>query len=91
LGAVVRPFVTVLVPAVLTLAVGTLLFRAVSGDERVFVALVGVSVVIIVVNLMLLRLLAGRILRNALEVLPIPERYSRRAARILKLHPLDAS
>jgi O-antigen/teichoic acid export membrane protein len=90
-GAIVRPFVAVLVPTVLTLAVGTLLFRAVAGVDWVIVGLVGVGTVIVVVNLALLRLFAARILRNALDVLPLPERYSRRAERLLRLEPLDAA
>lgn len=90
-GTVARPFAVVMVPTVLTLAAGTLAFRAVVGVDPGLVGLLVVSVAILLVNLLLLRLLAAHVLRDAVDVLPVPNRWTERAARLLGLRPVDAA
>ena len=82
---VVRPFAAVLVPTLVTLGVGILVARALEDAGWVLVGLAVASVLTLVVNLTLLRLFAPSILANALEVLPVPARYSDGASRFLRL------
>lgn len=89
-AVVARPFFRVLAPTALTLAVGTLLFRAMSGHDWVIIGLVVLSMLTLAVNLALLRLLASPILKSVVDVLPIPERYSKRASKVLRLGPHNA-
>ena len=81
-----RPFLTVLVPTVATMAVGSLVLSAVAPAGR-FVALGVASMVTVVVDVVLLRLVAAGIMRDGLGVLPVPERYARRIRRWLRLDP----
>ena len=89
--AVARPFLTVLAPTAVTTAVGALVFHALSGATSPWVA-VGVSAVAtVVVNLVLLRLLAATIVRDAVGVVPMPDRYVRRVRRLLRLEAVGAA
>lgn len=81
-----RPFLTVLVPTVAAMAVGILVLSAVGPAGR-FVALGVVSMVTVVVDVVLLRLVAVGIMRDGLGVLPVPEGYARRISRWLRLDP----
>jgi O-antigen/teichoic acid export membrane protein len=81
-----RPFVTVMVPTAASMAVGLLVLEVVSPIGRI-IALAASSLVTLVVSFLLLRLLAGGILRDALSVLPVPERHSRRVVRWLRFSP----
>jgi O-antigen/teichoic acid export membrane protein len=72
--AVAAPFVGVLVPTAGALIAGGLVLRTVSGVDR-FLAVALVAGVAVVVQLVLLRLTAAPVLRNALSVLPLPLKY----------------
>jgi O-antigen/teichoic acid export membrane protein len=72
--AVAGPFVRVLVPTAGALIAGGLVLRTVSGVDR-FLAVALVAGVAVVVQLVLLRLTAAPVLRNALSVLPLPLKY----------------
>ena len=82
---VARPFLTVLAPTVATLALGTLLLHAISGMDSSLGKLAVTTVATLAVNLVLLRLMAARILRDTLGTLPVPDRYSNLVARLLRL------
>jgi O-antigen/teichoic acid export membrane protein len=83
--AVARPFVTVMVPTALTMVVGTVVLRAVSDWGMPFAQLAVTSAATVVVDVVLLRLLAGGVVRDAMSVLPVPDRYTIRVARLLRL------
>jgi O-antigen/teichoic acid export membrane protein len=83
--SVARPFATVLIPTAATLTLGTVLSHALSGTASPVVMLVLTGVATVVVNLFLLRLLAAGIMRDALSILPVPERYTRRIGGLLRL------
>ena len=85
--AVARPFLTVLGPTTATMALGSVLLRAMAGLGWPMTGLVVAAVATVVVNLVLMRLLAGAIVRNALGILPIPEKYASRVGRLLRLEP----
>lgn len=84
-AAVARPFFRILAPTALTLGAGTLLLRAAEDVDWLVAAMVAVAVVTLVLNLGLLRMMTPSILRDALDVLPLPDRHSRRIARSLRL------
>jgi len=85
--AVARPFGTVLVPSVIATGVGVLLYRVLSGTEGGWDVLAVTVVATAAFDLVLLRLTAGSIMRDALGLLPVPERYVNWAARFLRLRP----
>ena len=89
--AVARPFGMVLVPSVIATGVGVLLYRMLSGTEGGWDALAVTAVATTAFVLFLLRLTAGSILRDALGLLPVPERYVNRAVRFLRLRPVTAA
>jgi O-antigen/teichoic acid export membrane protein len=82
--AVARPFLSIVVPAAASMVLGTLLLDAMPSKVPPLVALtltvVGTAVAIVV----LLRLLAGRMIRDVLGLLPLPARYVVRASRLLR-------
>ena len=80
-----RPFLVVLGPTSVTTALGALVFHAVAGIGHGWTLLVVGSVATVLVNLVLLRLMAGAVLRDGLSVLPLPERYASHARRLLRL------
>jgi O-antigen/teichoic acid export membrane protein len=82
--AVARPFGTILVPTAVTMLLSTLMVDTLSPARSV-VGLVLVATVTLLVNLVLLRLLAARILTDALRILPVPERHANRVGRLLRL------
>jgi len=89
-AALARPFARILVPSLLTTAVGVLVFRALSAAQEGWGVLAATLLVTVAVNLLLLRLAAGPILRDALGLLPVPARYVRRLGRLLRLGPAAA-
>ena len=80
-----RPFLTVLVPTVVSVVAGSAALAALSGAGRL-AALTVAGAVSIAVDLVVLRLVAGGIVRDGLGVLPVPERYARRIRRWLLLY-----
>ena len=84
---VARPFLTVLVPTATTMVLGTIVLDAMSGVGWPLTGLIVAGVATVVVNLVLLRLLAGTIIRDALGILPVPEKYASRMGRLLRLDP----
>jgi O-antigen/teichoic acid export membrane protein len=84
--AMAGPFVTVMIPAVVTMITGSILLAALSGFEP-FAALTLVVVVVLAVDLALLRLVGAGIVRDALSVLPVPAPHARRVERWLGLAP----
>lgn len=87
---VAKPFLTVLVPTVTAMLVGTLLMRAVSGmDPRAGLALAVLGT--LVVNLAVLRCAAGSIIRDALGIFPAPLKYTRRVVRLMRLDEVVSS
>lgn len=84
-SAVARPFLTMLVPTVVTAMVGTVLLRSMSGLGSAAAAVAVAGAGTLVVNLVLLRLLAARTIGDGLAILPLPERYARRVLRIVGL------
>jgi O-antigen/teichoic acid export membrane protein len=85
--SVARPFLTVLVPTVVTIAVGAFVLDALSGIDAPIGRLAVTTCVTLLVNLVLLRLTAARILRDALGILPVPERYVGAVGKALLLAP----
>jgi O-antigen/teichoic acid export membrane protein len=83
--AVARPFVTVMVPTAATLAVGAGLSRVVDGMGSPWGALALLGGGTLVVNLLFLRVLAAGVLRDALGVVPLPQRYTLPVRRLLRL------
>jgi O-antigen/teichoic acid export membrane protein len=87
---VARPFVTALVPAAVTLAVGAGVSAWTDGMRPAWLGLVLLGGGSLAVNLVLLRLVAGRVLRDALGLLPVPGRFISPVVRLLRLKPLAA-
>jgi O-antigen/teichoic acid export membrane protein len=85
--AVARPFLILVTPAAATIVLGTLVLRAVSGHGGPLVALAIAGAATIVTYLLLLRLMAGAIIGDALGVMPVPQRYAVRLGRLLRLDP----
>lgn len=85
--AVGRPFLTVLVPSLVSTGAGLLLFQALSGSAGDWGVVAVTGMVTVTLNLLLLRIAAGSILRDALGLLPVPERYARHVGRFLRLRP----
>jgi hypothetical protein len=83
-----RPFVVVMLPAVATMIAGSILLAALSGFEPL-AALTLVVVVVLAVDLVLLRVVAAGIVRDALSVLPVPASHARRVGRWLGLAPAE--
>jgi O-antigen/teichoic acid export membrane protein len=82
--AVARPFLAVLVPTTATTVLGNLLLDALSHAGGPYTVLAVTGVATLAVNILLLRLLAGTIIRDALGVLPVPERYVGRLSKMLR-------
>jgi O-antigen/teichoic acid export membrane protein len=82
---VARPFLTVIVPSAATAVMGTMLLTAMTDVAWPLAGLGTISIVVVVVNLVLLRLIAGQIILDALGILPLPDRYVRRVGRVLRL------
>jgi O-antigen/teichoic acid export membrane protein len=83
--AVARPFRIVMVPTAASIALGSLFLAAFSNtvdSQLLGLALTGLCT--LVVNVVLLRVLASTVVRDALGVLPVPERHARRARRLLR-------
>ena len=55
------------------------------------VALTVSALVTVVVNLVLLRLLAATIVRDAVGIVPVPDRYVSRVRRLLRLQAVGAA
>jgi O-antigen/teichoic acid export membrane protein len=89
--AVARPFVTVLVPTVITTAAGALVFRALAHTPWPWLAVLLTAAATVVVNVVMLRLLAASVVRDAVGIVPVPERYASRVRRILRLEPVGAA
>jgi O-antigen/teichoic acid export membrane protein len=83
--SVARPFVRVMVPSLATIALGAFAFGALAGDRAGWGALVAALVLTGGVNLLLLRLAAGPILRDALGLIPLPAGTAHRVTRLLGL------
>jgi O-antigen/teichoic acid export membrane protein len=84
-----RPFFTVSAVAAVTVVVGIGVAQAVPG--RPLVGMVVAAGVTVAVYVLLLRLLAGRIIGDALGILPVPDRYAARLGRLLGLGPARAA
>ena len=80
-----------LAPTAVTTAVGTLVFHVLSATGRPWVALTVSALVTVVVNLVLLRLLAATIVRDAVGIVPVPDRYVSRVRRLLRLQAVGAA
>ncbi|WP_270886151.1 lipopolysaccharide biosynthesis protein [Pedococcus sp. 5OH_020] len=89
--AVAKPFVSILTPTVLTIVAGTVALDAASGVGSTLTRLLVAGATTLLVNVLLLRLMAGHILRDALSILPVPERYARRVGRVLGLTPRSST
>jgi O-antigen/teichoic acid export membrane protein len=88
---VARPFLTVLVPTTVTAAAGALVFRALEHASWPWLAVLLTAAVTVVVNVVMLRLLAASIVRDAVGIVPVPERYVSRVRRLLRLEPVGAA
>jgi O-antigen/teichoic acid export membrane protein len=84
--AMARPFVTVLLATAVSMLAAGLVLDAVLPAGRL-AALAASTAATVVVSLLMLRLLAGGILRDALSVLPVPERHAIRVTRWLRFPP----
>lgn len=82
---VARPFGTVLVPTLVTTATGLLTVHALAGATSPLVQLLVGGLVVLIVDLAVLRLVAAGIIRDALGVLPVPDRLVRPVCRLLRL------
>jgi O-antigen/teichoic acid export membrane protein len=89
--AVARPFVTVLLPTAVTAAVGTAVFHLLSGTAWPWLSVLLTAAVTVFVHVVMLRLMAANIVRDAVGVVPVPERYADRVRRSLRLHTVGAS
>jgi O-antigen/teichoic acid export membrane protein len=86
IATMARPLLMVTVPTLATVAAGTVLLDALSGaNPLVTLALAGAGT--LTTDLVLLRLFSGRVVRDALSVLPLPERHMRRVVGLLKFEP----
>ena len=85
--AMARPFVTVLLATAVSMLAAGLVLDAVLPAGRL-AALAASTAATVVVSLLMLRLLAGGILRDALSVLPVPERHAIRVTRWLRFPPV---
>lgn len=88
---VARPFATVMVPTLVTLGLGTVVFDALEGATGLWANLVVTTAVTVGANLALLRLLAAHVLRDGLGILPVPQRYADQARRLLRLRQAPQS
>jgi O-antigen/teichoic acid export membrane protein len=88
LREVARPFFTVAPITVVSMIIGAMALDALPGRPLVGVLVAGA--VTVVVYMVLLRLLARRIISDALGILPVPDRYAARAGRLLGLGPARA-
>lgn len=86
-AAVSRPFRIVLIPMAAAAALGLLAVEGLSGVEWPIVAVVLAAGVALGANLILIRLFAAGVLRDALGILPVPPRYGARVRSLLRLHP----
>jgi hypothetical protein len=68
------------------MVLGTALVDRLPTDAGI-VGLAVVAVATLLVNLILLRLLAARIVSDALRILPVPQRHANRLGRLLRLQP----
>jgi hypothetical protein len=82
---VAGPFSTIVVPAATAMLVGSALLPAVSGRGWPLVALAFTCGVTLITNLALLRLLAPGIMRNVVDVLPLPVTIADRVRWSLRL------
>ncbi|HSO63891.1 MAG TPA: oligosaccharide flippase family protein, partial [Ornithinibacter sp.] len=82
---VARPFGTVLVPTVLSLGAGLLVMGVLEGVGSPVVRLLVGAFTVGLVDLVLLRVFAAGVLRDAVSIVPGPERLSRLARRVLRL------
>ena len=85
---VARPFVSVLLPAGITVLVGIPTMSALSGMRPAWLLLGLVGCVTLLVDLLAMRLLAHGVIRDALGILPVPARHVGRLARVLRLAPV---
>jgi O-antigen/teichoic acid export membrane protein len=83
--AVARPFLAVLVPTTATMVLGAFLLEALSPAAGPYLVLAVTAAVTVAANVVLLRLLAGPIIRDALSILPVPDRYVGRLSTVLRL------
>ena len=88
---VARPLLTLLIPTGATVIVGTLVLRAMSSADLPLAALAVTAVAAAIAYVVLLRLAAGGIIRDALGVVPVPKRYVAQAGRLLRLDPTRSS
>ena len=80
---VARPFFSVAPITAVSMVLGGVSLEALPG--RPVAGMLVAGVVTIVVYVLLLRLLARRIINDALGILPVPDRYAARAGRLLGL------
>lgn len=83
--AVARPFATVLVPTAVSAAAGLATVHALAGVASPTAQLLAGGLVVLLVDLVVLRLVAPGIIRDALGVLPVPDRLARPVCRVLRL------
>jgi O-antigen/teichoic acid export membrane protein len=83
---VARPFFSVAPITAVSMIVGAIALDAFSG--RPVAGMLAAGVATVAVYILLLRVLAGGIIRDALSILPVPERYVVRAGRLLGLGPV---
>ncbi|GAB3443542.1 oligosaccharide flippase family protein [Phycicoccus ginsengisoli] len=86
-ATVARPFLTALVPTAGALVVGALVSRWTSTLGSLVLGLALLGAVTLAANLVLLRLTAPHVLRDALGLLPVPDRFTRPVVRALWLRP----
>jgi hypothetical protein len=83
LREVARPFFSVAPITAVSMVVGAVTLQALPG--RPLTGMFVAGVVTVVVYVVLLRWLAHGIIRDALGILPVPDRYAARAGRLLGL------
>lgn len=83
--AVARPFATVLIPTALSTAAGLVTVHTLAGVASPLALLLVSCLVVVIVDLVVLRLVAAGIIRDALGVLPLPDRLVHPVCRLLRL------
>jgi protein-S-isoprenylcysteine O-methyltransferase Ste14 len=89
--AVARPFRIVLLSTAPAAVVGVLVVQGMSGAEWPIATLVTSVGSTLAVNLILTRLFAASVLRDALGILPVPPRHATRLHRLLRLDTAAAA
>ena len=88
---VARPFVSMLPSTAAALLLGALAVSLVSGARWTWAGLAAAAGATLATNLLVLRVLSARVMRDALSVVPLPDRYTRRLGWLLLLRPVRST